>query len=120
MGKRQIEFQLSVTYDTPRKNLENVVQDLRELLVNHPDVHKDTILVSFDQYKENGYGIFIYFFTNTTVWAEFLKVKEEINFEIISILEKQGVQHAIPSRRLSVDNEMELQLKKETVANPGS
>lgn len=120
MGKRQIEFQLSVTYDTPRKNLENVVQDLRELLVNHPDVHKDTILVSFDQYKENGYGIFIYFFTNTTVWAEFLKVKEEINFEIISILEKQGVQHAIPSRRLSVDNEMELQLKKETVANSGS
>ncbi|MFZ0447537.1 MAG: mechanosensitive ion channel family protein [Bacillus sp. (in: firmicutes)] len=120
MGKRQIEFQLSVTYDTPRKNLENVVQDLRELLVNHSDVHKDTILVSFDQYKENGYGIFIYFFTNTTVWAEFLKVKEEINFEIISILEKQGVQHAIPSRRLSVDNEMELQLKKETVANSGS
>ena len=120
MGKRQIQFQLSVTYDTPRKNLENVVQDLRELLVNHPDVHKDTILVSFDQYKENGYGIFIYFFTNTTVWSEFLKVKEEINFEIITILEKQGVQHAIPSRRLSVDNEMELQLKKETVANPGS
>ena len=36
MGKRQIQFQLSVTYDTPRKNLENVVQDLRELLVNHP------------------------------------------------------------------------------------
>ena len=120
MGKRQIQFQLSVTYDTPRKNLENVVQDLRELLVNHQDVHKDTILVSFDQYKENGYGIFIYFFTNTTVWAEFLKVKEEINFEIISILDNHGVQHAIPSRRLSVDNEMELQLKKETVANPGS
>ena len=47
-------------------------------------------------------------------------MKEEINFEIIAILDNEGVQHAIPSRRLSVDNEMELQLKKETVANPGS
>ena len=74
MGKRQIQFHVKrYILILQEKTLENVVQDLRELLVNHQDVHNDTILVSFDQYKENGYGIFIYFFTNTTVWGEFLK-----------------------------------------------
>ena len=120
MGKRQITFNLKVTFDTSKASLENVVKDIKQVLVNHPGVHPETIFTTFNEYQENGYGIFLYFFTNTTVWGEFLAVKEEINFEIISILEKNDVVLAVPSRRLSVDNETELQLKKETLANPGS
>lgn len=120
MGKRQITFQLKVSYNTPRINLEQIVKKINELLQSHPDTHKDTIFATFDQYDENGYGIFIYFFTNTTNWGEFLKVKEEINFKIKGILESEGASPAVPTRKLFVERELEFQIKTDQVRVPGS
>lgn len=116
MGKRQISFNLRVAHDTHRDRLENVVKQSDELLKNHPDIHPDSIHVRFSQFQENGFDIFLYFFTNTTVWGDFLKIKEEINFRIIDILENEGVSLAIPSRRLYVEQENDSQVKKDILA----
>lgn len=117
MGKRQIKFNLKVPIDTPRNKLKNVIEKIEQLLKNHPDIHQDTIFVKFDQYLESGFGIFLYFFTNTTVWGEFLKVKENINFEIMAILEQEGVAVAIPAMKMYHDDpeqgENKLSLSKE-------
>ena len=70
------------------------------MLKQHPDIHQETILVKFDNFGENGFHIFLYFFTITTVWGEFLQVKEDVNFKILQILEEEGVSVAFPSRDL--------------------
>lgn len=120
MGKRQITFQLRVTHDTPKENLKNIVSNIESLLRNHPGVHPETIFVKFDQYLENGLGIFLYFFTNTTVWGEFLKIKEEINFAILDILEREKVYIAIPSRKLYLDSQAELIKKENIISKDGT
>ncbi|WP_370224839.1 mechanosensitive ion channel family protein [Cytobacillus sp.] len=114
MGKRQISFRLRVTHDTTKDQMANVVGQIEYLLKNHPDIHPETILVTFDDYKENGLDIFLYFFTKTTNWGEFLKIKEEINFEIMDILENERVYVAMPSRKLYIDPDGENQLKKDS------
>lgn len=106
MGKRQINFNLRVSQETPKEKLELVVKEIEQLVSKNPGVHPETIFVKFDAFKENGYDIFLYFFTNTTVWAEFLKVKEDINFGIMEILEREGVSIALQSRKVYVDNEL--------------
>jgi len=45
----------------------------------------------------------LYFFTKSTVWAEHLAVRQEMNFMILQILEEEGVRLAYPSRRLYVE-----------------
>lgn len=112
MKKRQITFQLKLPYDTAKSTLETIVTQIRDLLMNHPEVHQDVINVTFDEYQENGYGISINFFTKTTIGAEFIKVKEDINFKIKGILEKEGISPAVPGRRLYVDSEADLLVKK--------
>ncbi|MDM5228546.1 mechanosensitive ion channel family protein [Cytobacillus sp. NJ13] len=114
MGKRQISFRLRVTHDTTKDQMANVVGQIEYLLKNHPDIHPETILVTFDDYKENGLDIFLYFFTKTTNWGEFLKIKEEINFEIMDILENESVYVAMPSRKLYLDPDGENQMKKDS------
>lgn len=107
MGKRQITFNLRITYETPKDKLENVVKQIRYLLTNHHEIHPETILVNFDEYRENGLDIFLYFYTNTTNWAEYLRIKEEINFEILDILSNEGVSLAMPSRKLYIETDTE-------------
>lgn len=116
MEKRQITFNLGVTHDTTKEELKEIVQQIRSLLENHPEIDQETIHVTFDQYKENGLDIFLYFFTKTTVWGDYLRIKEEINFKLMEILEKEDVLIA-PTGRVFFDKEMENHRKVDSVDN---
>ncbi|MFD2043007.1 mechanosensitive ion channel family protein [Ornithinibacillus salinisoli] len=103
MGKRQITFNLQLTYDTTREKIETIIRQVESLLKNHPEVHPETILVNFNQYKENGVEIFLYFFTKTTEWGKYLKVREDINLQIYSLLESEKVTIALPTRKILME-----------------
>lgn len=105
MGKRRITFHLGVTHDTPRAKMEVCVNRIRHMLQHHPGVHPETIFVHFDQFSESSLDIFLYFFTKTTDWGEWLKVKEDCNLRMMQILEEEGVEIAFPSRRVYVETE---------------
>ena len=104
MGKRQVSFNLRLTFDTPIDRIKLVVQNMEDYLKNHPGVHQETIFVKLDQYKENGLDIMFYFFTKTTNWEAYLNVKQEINFHIMKTLENEDVSIAIPSRRVYAES----------------
>lgn len=103
MGKRRITFNLGVTYSTPREKLKQCVERIRTMLETHPDIHQETIFVRFDQFNESSLDIFLYFFTVTTRWGEYLQVKEDVNFKIMEILEQEGVSVAFPSRSIYME-----------------
>ncbi|QOY37968.1 mechanosensitive ion channel family protein [Anaerobacillus isosaccharinicus] len=103
MGKRQISFSLGVKTGTSREKLANCIKQIEDLLKNHLEIHQETIFVKFDGFERSRLNIFLYFFTKTTNYGEFLKVKEDINLRILEILEKEGVAIAIPTRNLFVD-----------------
>ncbi len=96
MGKRRIAFSLGIPSFTPKNKLEKCLQIIREMLNNHPGVHPDTILVNLDTFKDGNLEILFYFFTKTTVWDEYLQVKEDINLKIMSIFEQEGIRLAYP------------------------
>ncbi len=106
MGKRRITFNLGVTYSTPKDKLKKCVQEITEMLQTNPDIHKETIFVHFDSFGESSLNIFLYFFTNTTDWAEFLRVKESVNLKIMEILEKEGVEVAFPSTSVYFETDL--------------
>jgi MscS family membrane protein len=105
MGKRRINFHLGINYRTTKDQIVRVVQRIEEMLKNHEDIHPDTIMVAFDHYNESSLDILIYFFTNTIVWAEHVRIKHDINLEIMGILEEEGVEVAFPSRTIYVTPE---------------
>ncbi len=102
MGKRRITFHLGLNYQTTKEQIKRVVEKMEHMLRTHEDIHPDTIMVAFDHYNESSLDILVYFFTNSTVWAEHVKIKHEINLAIMGILEAEGVEVAFPSRTLYV------------------
>ena len=102
MGKRRITFHLGLNYQTSKEQIQRVVHRIEQMLRTHEEIHPDTIMVAFDQYNDSSLDILMYFFTNTTVWAEHVKIKHEINIEIMGILEEERVEVAFPSRTIYV------------------
>ena len=117
MGKRRISFDLEVVIDTPKEKLKLVVDEIEHMLRNHPDIHQETILVNFDKFSANGFSIFLYFFTKTTVWAEHQKVKQDVFLRILDILESAGVKLALPSTRMYFTGEGEAKEVQQVLLN---
>ena len=104
MGKRRISFYLGLTYNTPKSKVEDCVKRIKQMLAEHPGIHPETILVSFEIFNESSLDIFIYCFTNTTIWSEYLEVKQDVNLTIMAILEEERISIAFPSRSIYLEN----------------
>lgn len=100
MGKRRITYKLRLTYDSPLDKLRQCVERIREMLKNHPGIHPDTIFVYLENFGENAFEVFLYFFTNTIVWKEYLEVQEDVNMKVLGIIEELGLSIAVPSRSI--------------------
>lgn len=113
MGKRRINFSIRIGYETPQAKIRHVLERINTLLREHDEIHQETIFVTLEHYTEDGLEILLYFFTKTTVWGEYLEIREEINFKILEILEEEEVDIALPARRLMVEQEEVFQNKQE-------
>lgn len=104
MGRRRVNFSLGVSYSTSREQLEHCIKKIRHMLQTHPDIHPQTIFANFEKFGESSLDIYIYFFTRTTIWAEWLAARETILFRIMEILEEEGITVAFPSRSIYLEN----------------
>jgi MscS family membrane protein len=107
MGKRRIKMNIGLTYDTKVSQLEKVILDIKNMLSKHPDIHQSTIHIYFTTFDDSSLSIFCYFFTKTTNWGEFMRVRENTNFKIMKIVEQNNTSFAFPSRSVYIENNNE-------------
>lgn len=100
MGKRRISFSVKVALGSPREKVVRSLDRIRETLQKDPSVDPATILVHFEAFGESSLEIMLYFFTKTTVYAEYLAAREAINLKILEILEDENVALALPTQRV--------------------
>ncbi|NPA17250.1 mechanosensitive ion channel family protein [Persephonella sp.] len=101
---RRIKMTIGIVYDTPSDTVRKIVKDIKDMLLNHPGIAKDqTLLVFFDKFSDSSLDIFIYTFTNTANWEEYMAIKEDVNLKIMEIVEKNGSSFAYPSQSIYVE-----------------
>ncbi len=102
---RRIKMRVGLTYSTSRKSMQKILDDIKNMLKNHPGIDQNaTMLVNFDQFEDSALSIFIYTFTNTAVWAEYMNIREDVHLKIMEIIERyQDSDFAFPSQSLYVE-----------------
>lgn len=105
MGKRRIKMNVGLTYQTKGETVKKIVDDIRSMLENHPDIHQDTIHIYFTTFNSSSLDIFCYYFTKTTNWGEYMAVQEDTNLKIMQIVEQNGSSFAYPTQTLFLNNE---------------
>ncbi len=97
MFKRRISFRIGVTYETTPDQMREALARVRDVLRNHEEIRQDFWLVYFTDFADSALEIMIYCFSKTTVWAEFLAVRESLNLRLMQTLSEIGVEFAFPS-----------------------
>ena len=129
---RRIKMKLGVKYNSKKENISNAVNSIRLMLQEDEGIAtqntnysisktknaklvskedslgvKRTLLVYLDEFSESSINILVYCFTRTTDWNEWLKVKEDVMYKIMDILEENNLEFAFPA--LSIYQEDEVQ-----------
>jgi MscS family membrane protein len=101
---RRIKMYVGIVYDTPFEAVERIVNEIRAMLINHPRIDKtQTLLVYLDELGDSSLNIFVYTFTDTADWKEYLEIKQDVIFQILKIVEKNGSALAFPSQSLYIE-----------------
>jgi MscS family membrane protein len=104
MKKRRIKMTVGVTYDTSPEKLNELVNAIRSIIKEDDKIHNDFYLVNFDNFGPSSLDLFIYCFTVTTNWAEFLQAKQEFMLKIMGVVSTLGLSFAFPTQSVHVES----------------
>jgi MscS family membrane protein len=102
---RRIKMSIGLTYSTTNAQIEAIIKDIKNMLLNHPGIAQEqTMLVNFNNFADSAKEIFIYTFTNTAIWDEYLNIREDVQYKINDIVLKHGSDFAFPSQSVYVES----------------
>ena len=104
---RRISWLIGVEYRTTIEQLRQIRNAIEKYIVdsdNFANPSEISTYVHIDSFNDSSIDIMIYCFTKTTVWGEFLKVKEDLAYRIKEIIESADAEFAFPSQSVYVES----------------
>ena len=128
---RRIYMKIGTTYSVNTEDLKNAVNEIREMLINHPQIADinfsvdeknlslkktkvvstnleygiiKTLLVYLDELSDSSINIMVYCFSKSVIWSEWLEVKEDVIYKIMEIFKKNNLSFAFPSQSIYIED----------------
>lgn len=103
-GVRRIKMNVGLTYSTSSTQMLAIVKEIKYMLHNHPHISQDeTLLVNFNTFGDSALNIFIYTFTSTANWENYLHIREDIHIQVMKIVEENHSHFAFPSQSIYIE-----------------
>ena len=106
MKSRRIYWTIGLEYRTTHDQLRIIRDQIEEYIGSSGDFVKSSeqpLFVRLEKFSDSSIDILIYCFATTTVWGEWLKIKEELALKIKSIVEENNAGFAFPSQSIYVE-----------------
>lgn len=100
MKDRRISFKFGITYETPRKKVEAVIDLVKGIFPPIKNVRFDRV-----HFIELGDSALIYevvYFVESSDYTEYMDTQQKINLGLMEVLEKEGIEFAYPTQTLYV------------------
>ena len=103
---------LGLSYDTSASQMKEALKEIEKILEEDEGVDQDYKLVQFTDYGASSLDVFLYYFSKSTVWKEYLDTRERVNLKIMDKIEKMGLEFAFPTQTLHLKGDGMETLKK--------
>ncbi|MGN0929528.1 MAG: mechanosensitive ion channel family protein [Alphaproteobacteria bacterium] len=103
---RRIEWYIALEYRTTSNQLRYIRQEIEKYLIDNNDFVKppESIMqVRIDKISPSSIDLLVYCFANTNVWADWLKIKEDLVLKIKEVVEEANANFAYPSTSIYVE-----------------
>ncbi|MBA4302857.1 MAG: mechanosensitive ion channel protein MscS [Sphingobacteriaceae bacterium] len=99
---RRARFFIGLTYDTQPDVMKNIIAEIHDVLLRHENTN-DNPVVRFFEYTDSSLSILITYLVNSNDYDLYVQVREEINFKIYEIVQRNGTSFAFPTRVVRIE-----------------
>ena len=89
-----------------------MLKRIETILKEDEGVDQDYMLVQFTDFGQSPLDVFLYYFSKSTVWKEYLETRERGNLKIMECLEEMGLEFAFPTQTMHLKGDGLETLKK--------
>lgn len=103
LSKRWIDLRLGVSYDANSNDLRMLIERIRSMLSEQPEVEQKSIQVLFYDFSDSALQLLIRCYIFKPDWYEFQLEKQEIYLRLMDIISEMGLSIALPSRSIYIE-----------------
>jgi MscS family membrane protein len=103
MPKRRVKQVVGISYEATANDMEELVEEFRDILRKDEGVQQDFILVNFTDFGDSSLNILVYYFTSTTSWLPYMDIQQRINCKIMEAVNRRGLSIAFPCRSVYLE-----------------
>jgi MscS family membrane protein len=103
MTHRRVFWHIGVEYRTTIEQLRRIRDSIEAYILENDAFAKPgqlPMFVRIDRFSDSSIDIMLYCFTHTTIWGEWLEIKERLALKVKEIVEGAGSSFAFPSRTI--------------------
>ncbi|MFX0550094.1 mechanosensitive ion channel family protein [Hathewaya histolytica] len=106
--KRKCNFTVGIAYETSREKIEKAIVRIENMIKENKKVIKEDVMVVLEKFSDSSLDLGVYYFTRITDLKTFLKIKEQINFNIIEILKEEGIEIPYPTNTVHLNSDIKI------------
>ena len=94
---RRVRYILKINLNTPVDKLKGVINEIQKVVDEQETTNQKQSGIRLEGFSENAIEVLVIYYIQTQDYWEALKIKEQINFRIMRILEENDVHFASPA-----------------------
>lgn len=94
---------LRLRNDTTPDQIRIVLDGVRDMLKEHPDVDPEPARVRFTEYGEYSLNLDVFTYIKTRDFNKYLEIVEDLNLRVLDIISAAGTQLALPARSVRLE-----------------
>ena len=102
---RRVRFNIGLVYGTKMDVLKSVSAEIQKFIDEHENTNQDG-KVKFMDFGASSLDIMVMYYIDTMDFDEFLRIKEEINYKIMEIVERHETDFAFPTQTIHLQKEI--------------
>ncbi|MBV6272838.1 mechanosensitive ion channel family protein [Alcaligenaceae bacterium CGII-47] len=119
MTSRRIMETLHVRY-SDIDVIHAIANECRQMIGSHPEIKHDFFAFNFDSCGESSLKLFLYAFTVSTDYNDYMNVKEDVLLRVAQIIRSHGAQLAMPISNVYMPEGLHIQQGSRPVDQPSS
>lgn len=96
---------IGLVYDTTAAQMREVLAGIERVLRAHPKLWTESLTVRFREFADSSLNIEVMAWFETTDWAEFITIRQEVLLQIMEVVERAGTSFAFPTRTVHLVGE---------------
>lgn len=104
MERRKLRFYVNLTYSTTKEQIQSISTKICDYLNSVEDIVDGSASVFFEVMNSSSLDLRVDCVVNHAAMSEFLRVREQVNYAVMDIVNQEGAGFAFPSQSIYIES----------------